>query len=108
MGAEGLVEATKVAILNANYVAARLSPFFPVLYKGRNGRVAHECIVDLREWKKRAGIEVEDIAKRLMDYGFHPPTMSWPVGGTLDDRAHRERVKSRTRSLLRGNDRHSR
>jgi glycine dehydrogenase len=83
MGADGLLEATKVAILNANYVAARLSPYFPVLYKGRNGRVAHECIVDVREWKKRAGIEVEDIAKRLMDYGFHSPTMSWPVAGTL-------------------------
>ena len=83
MGADGLLEATKVAILNANYVAARLSPYFPVLYKGRNGRVAHECIVDVREWKRRAGIEVEDIAKRLMDYGFHSPTMSWPVGGTL-------------------------
>jgi glycine cleavage system P protein (glycine dehydrogenase) len=83
MGAEGLLEATKVAILNANYISARLSPFFTVLYKGRNGRVAHECILDLREWKQRAGIEVEDIAKRLMDYGFHAPTMSWPVPGTL-------------------------
>ena len=83
MGADGLLEATKVAILNANYIAARLSPFFTVLYKGRNGRVAHECILDVREWKQRAGIEVEDIAKRLMDYGFHAPTMSWPVPGTL-------------------------
>jgi glycine dehydrogenase len=83
MGEEGLLEATKAAILSANYIAARLSPFFTVLYKGRNGRVAHECILDLREWKQRAGIEVEDIAKRLMDYGFHAPTMSWPVPGTL-------------------------
>ena len=83
MGPDGLLEATKVAILNANYIAARLSPFFTVLYKGRNGRVAHECILDVREWKQRAGIEVEDIAKRLMDYGFHAPTMSWPVPGTL-------------------------
>ena len=83
MGADGLLEATKVAILNANYIAARLSSYFPVLYKGRNGRVAHECILDVREWKQRAGIEVEDIAKRLMDYGFHAPTMSWPVPGTL-------------------------
>jgi glycine cleavage system P protein (glycine dehydrogenase) len=83
MGADGLLEATKVAILNANYIAARLSSYFPVLYKGRNGRVAHECIVDVREWKQRAGIEAEDIAKRLMDYGFHAPTMSWPVPGTL-------------------------
>ena len=83
MGPDGLTDATKAAILNANYVAARLSPYYPVLYKGTNGRVAHECILDLREWKTRAGIEVEDIAKRLMDFGFHAPTMSWPVPGTL-------------------------
>ena len=83
MGAPGLEHATKVAILNANYMAQRLDPHFPVLYKGKNGRVAHECILDLREWKQRAGIEVEDVAKRLMDYGFHAPTMSWPVVGTL-------------------------
>ncbi|MBJ7257938.1 MAG: aminomethyl-transferring glycine dehydrogenase [Chthoniobacterales bacterium] len=83
MGAAGLEQATKVAILNANYVAKRLEPYFPVLYKGKSGRVAHECIIDLREWKARAGIEVEDVAKRLIDYGFHPPTMSWPVPGTL-------------------------
>lgn len=83
MGPNGLTEATRAAILNANYIAARLAPFFPVLYRGRNGRVAHECILDLREWKQRAGIEVEDVAKRLMDYGFHAPTMSWPVPGTL-------------------------
>ena len=83
MGPEGLREATRAAILNANYIAARLSPYFPVLYKGRCGRVAHECILDVREWKQRAGIEVEDIAKRLMDFGFHAPTMSWPVPGTL-------------------------
>ena len=83
MGADGLLEATKVAILNANYIAARLAPYFTVFYRGRNGRVAHECILDAREWKQRAGVEVEDIAKRLMDYGFHAPTMSWPVPGTL-------------------------
>ncbi len=83
MGSAGLAEATRAAILNANYIAARLEPYFPVLYKGRSGRVAHECILDFREWKQRAGIEVEDIAKRLMDYGFHSPTMSWPVPGTL-------------------------
>jgi glycine dehydrogenase len=83
MGAEGLAQATKAAILNANYVAKRLDPHFPVLYKGSNGYVAHECILDLREWKNRAGIEVEDVAKRLIDYGFHAPTMSWPVPGTL-------------------------
>ena len=83
MGPEGLTEATKVAILNANYIAHRLAPCFRVLYKGRGGRVAHECILDLREWKQRADIEVEDVAKRLIDYGFHSPTMSWPVPGTL-------------------------
>ena len=83
MGAEGLAYATKVAILNANYVAARLEPHYPVLYKGANGRVAHECIVDPRSLKGSAGIEVEDITKRLMDYGFHAPTVSFPVAGTL-------------------------
>jgi glycine dehydrogenase len=83
MGAEGLAFATKVAILNANYVAARLEPHYPVLYKGANGRVAHECIVDPRSLKASAGVEVEDITKRLMDYGFHAPTVSFPVAGTL-------------------------
>jgi glycine dehydrogenase len=83
MGPESLRQATAVSILNANYIAARLGSHFPVLYKGRGGRVAHECILDLREWKQRAGIEVEDVAKRLMDFGFHAPTMSWPVAGTL-------------------------
>ena len=82
MGAEGLTQATKIAILNANYVARRLESFFPVLYRGNAGLVAHECIVDLRGWKKH-GIEVEDAAKRLMDYGYHAPTMSFPVPGTL-------------------------
>lgn len=83
MGAEGLTEATKVAILNANYVAHRLHPHFPVLYRGGRGLVAHECIVDLRPSKETSGISVEDVAKRLMDYGYHSPTMSWPVAGTL-------------------------
>ncbi len=83
MGARGLRDATAVAILNANYIAARLDKYFPVLFKGTRSRVAHECILDLREWKQRAGIEVEDVAKRLMDFGFHAPTMSWPVVGTL-------------------------
>jgi glycine dehydrogenase len=83
MGAAGLTQATKVAILNANYIARRLDPHFPVLYKGRNGFVAHECIVDLRKVKRDAGIEVDDVAKRLMDYGFHAPTTSFPVIGTL-------------------------
>ncbi len=82
MGAEGLTEATRVAILSANYIAQRLEKFFPVLYRGENGCVAHECIIDLRGWKKH-GVEVEDAAKRLMDYGYHAPTMSWPVAGTL-------------------------
>ena len=83
MGPDGLSMASALAILNANYIAKRLEPFFPVLYKGANGTVAHECILDFREWKIRAGIEVEDIAKRLMDFSFHAPTMSWPVPGTL-------------------------
>ena len=83
MGGEGLAYATKVAILSANYIAARLDPHYPVLYKGANGRVAHECIVDPRALKASAGIEVEDITKRLMDYGFHAPTVSFPVAGTL-------------------------
>ena len=83
MGGEGLAHATKVAILNANYIAARLEEHYPVLYKGANGRIAHECIVDPRGLKASAGIEVEDITKRLMDYGFHAPTVSFPVAGTL-------------------------
>ena len=83
MGGPGLTEATKVAILNANYIAKRLEPHFPVLYKGKNGLVAHECIVDSRVVKQASGVEVEDIAKRLMDYGFHAPTVSFPVAGTL-------------------------
>jgi glycine dehydrogenase len=82
MGKAGLTEATRVAILNANYMAKRLDPYFPVLFKGSSGLVAHECIVDLRQWKS-AGIEVEDVAKRLMDYGFHAPTVSFPVPGTM-------------------------
>lgn len=83
MGAEGLTQATKVAILNANYIARRLEQYYPVLYKGKNALVAHECILDLRSLKKSAGIEIDDVAKRLMDYGFHAPTVSWPVAGTI-------------------------
>ena len=83
MGSEGLEYATKIAILNANYIAKRLEPHFPVLYKGANGMVAHECIVDTRVVRQSSGVEVEDIAKRLMDYGFHAPTVSFPVPGTL-------------------------
>jgi len=82
MGAAGLKRASEVAILNANYIAKRLDPYFPVLFKGKRGLVAHECIVDLRRWKS-AGVEVEDVAKRLMDYGFHAPTVSFPVAGTM-------------------------
>ena len=83
MGAAGLTEATGVAILNANYTAKRLARFFPILYTGNQGLVAHECIIDVRPLSDQSGITVEDVAKRLMDYGFHSPTMSWPVGGTL-------------------------
>lgn len=83
MGADGLKRATEVAILNANYIAKRLEPYYSVLYKGVQGLVAHECIIDLRAFKKIAGIEVNDVAKRLMDYGFHAATVSWPVPGTM-------------------------
>ena len=83
MGGEGLAEATKVAILNANYIAKQLEAHYPVLYRGQHGLVAHECILDTRALKAAAGVEVEDIAKRLMDYGFHAPTISFPVAGTV-------------------------
>src|SRR5690606_23440190 len=83
MGASGLKLATEVAILSANYVASRLGHAFPVLYTGRNGRVAHECILDVRQITQTTGVTVDDIAKRLIDYGFHAPTMSFPVAGTL-------------------------
>ena len=83
MGNDGLIEATKNAILNTNYIAERLKDHYDILYKGQNGLVAHECIIDIRPLKDLAGIEVEDVAKRLIDYGFHAPTMSWPVAGTL-------------------------
>ncbi|WP_436796065.1 aminomethyl-transferring glycine dehydrogenase [Actinospongicola halichondriae] len=83
MGGDGLTEATRVAILNANYIAVRLAARYPVLYTGAHGRVAHECIVDLRDITKRTGVTVDDVAKRLIDYGFHAPTMSFPVAGTF-------------------------
>ncbi|MEO1085697.1 MAG: glycine dehydrogenase (aminomethyl-transferring), partial [Acidobacteriota bacterium] len=83
MGADGLKRASELAILNANYMAHRLGDHYPVLFTGAEGRCAHEFIVDLRPFKKSAGIEAEDIAKRLMDYGYHAPTMSFPVAGTL-------------------------
>ena len=83
MGGEGLTKATQVAILSANYIAAKLDAHFPVLYKGKNGYIAHECIIDLREITKNTGVTVDDVAKRLMDHGFHAPTMSFPVAGTM-------------------------
>ncbi|MEM6564375.1 MAG: aminomethyl-transferring glycine dehydrogenase [Pseudomonadota bacterium] len=83
MSGDGLTQATRVAILNANYIARRLEGAFDVLYKGKTGRVAHECVIDVRPFEKTAGVTVEDIAKRLIDCGFHAPTMSWPVAGTL-------------------------
>jgi glycine dehydrogenase len=83
MGAEGLTEATKIAILNANYIAKRLEGHYGLLYSGAHGLIAHECIIDTRPFKQSAGIEVEDIAKRIIDFGFHPPTVSFPVAGTL-------------------------
>ena len=83
MGGDGLTRATKVAILNANYIAARLKEHYPVVYTGPNDGVAHECILDLRQIHEKTGISVEDVAKRLVDYGYHAPTMSWPVPQTL-------------------------
>jgi len=83
MGAAGLTRATEVAILNANYMAKKLEQHYPVLFRGKNGFCAHEFILDCREFERSANVKVEDIAKRLMDYGFHAPTMSWPVPGTL-------------------------
>jgi glycine dehydrogenase len=83
MGSEGLKKASQVAILNANYLAHKLKDAFPILYKGKNGNVAHECIIDIRKIKSETGITEEDIAKRLIDFGFHAPTMSWPVAGTM-------------------------
>jgi glycine dehydrogenase len=83
MGADGLTRATGVAVLAANYVAARLRAYYPVLYTGNKGLVAHECILDLRPLTRATGISVDDVAKRLIDYGFHAPTMSFPVAGTL-------------------------
>ncbi len=82
MGNDGLTMASQIAILNANYMAEKLAPYYPILYRGKNNRVAHECIIDLRHFRKH-GIEVEDVAKRLIDYGFHAPTISWPVTGTM-------------------------
>ncbi len=116
MGGEGLTQATRVAILNANYIAARLKGAYDVLYKGKNDRVAHECIIDVRPLQKSAGVTVDDVAKRLIDCGFHAPTMSWPVAGTLmieptesEDKAELDRfcdamlaVREEARAIERG------
>jgi len=83
MGGAGLTHATQVAILSANYMAKKLAPHYPILYTGNKGLIAHECILDIREITKESGVTVDDIAKRLMDFGFHAPTMSFPVAGTL-------------------------
>jgi glycine dehydrogenase len=83
LGAQGIKDATAYAILNANYMKARLEKYYPILYTGKNGTCAHEFIVDLRPFKQTAGVEAEDVAKRLIDYGFHAPTMSFPVAGTI-------------------------
>ena len=83
LGASGLTRASEIAILNANYIAERLKEHYEILFTGKNGRIAHECILDVRPLKDSAGVTVDDIAKRLIDYGFHAPTMSWPVAGTL-------------------------
>ena len=83
LGGKGLTKATKIAILNANYLAKKLSDYYNILYTGKNGFVAHEFIIDLRPFRLSANITEEDIAKRLIDYGFHAPTMSWPVSGTM-------------------------
>jgi glycine dehydrogenase len=83
MGGAGLTKATEVAILSANYLAKKIDRLFPVLYRGQNGHIAHECIIDIRELTKNTGVTVDDIAKRLMDHGFHAPTVSFPVAGTM-------------------------
>ena len=101
MGAAGLTRATEHALLAANYVAHRLGDHYPVLYSGRNGRVAHECILDLRPLTKTSGVTVEDVAKRLMDYGFHAPTMSFPGGRHPDGGAHGVRAPGRAGPVLR-------
>jgi glycine dehydrogenase len=100
--------ATQVAMLNANYIAKRLAPHYDTLYTGRNGLVAHECILDLRPLKDATGVSAEDVAKRLIDFGFHAPTLSFPVAGTLMVEPTEIRVEARTRSLHRRHDPDSR
>ena len=108
MGDEGLKKATMVAILNANYIARRLEGYYGLLFKNGRGRVAHECILDMRPFKETASVGVDDIAKRLIDYGFHAPTMSFPVAGTLMIEPTELEFKNRARPVLRRHDRHSR
>ena len=108
MGPDGLRQATQVAILNANYIARRLGEHFPVLYSGQNGLVAHECILDLRPITKETGVTVEDVAKRLIDYGLHAPTMSFPVAGTLMVEPTESEDLRRDRALHRRDDPHPR
>ena len=108
MGGEGLLKATQTAILNANYVAARLAPRYEVLYRGANGMVAHECIIDIRPLEEASGVTSEDIAKRLMDYGFHAPTMSFPVAGTLMIEPTESESKEELDRFLRRDARHPR
>ena len=105
MGPDGLRSATEVAILNANYIARRLAPHYPILYTGISGLVAHECILDLRTITKQTGVSVDDVAKRLIDYGIHAPTMSFPVAGTLMVEPTESENLERARSLLRSHDR---
>ena len=109
LGGDGMTDATRYAILNANYIKSRLEAHYPVLYARQNGRVAHEMIFDLRPLKQASGaanITETDVAKRLMDYGFHAPTVSFPVAGHADGRADGKRAERRARSLLRRDDRH--
>ena len=108
MGGRGLRRASEVAILNANYMAKRLGDAFDILFAGKTGRVAHEFILDLRPFEKSAGVKVEDVAKRLIDYGFHAPTMSWPVAGTLMVEPTESEDLREIDRFLRGDARHSR
>ena len=107
MGSAGLKRATQIAILNANYLAMRLTPYYEILFRGRNGLVAHECIVDCRPFKG-IGLDVSDIARRLMDYGFHSPTMSWPVAQTLMVEPTESESLAEIERFLRGDDCYSR
>ena len=108
MGGQGLTEATKSALLAANYIAARLNEYFPVLYTGEGGLVAHECILDLRELTAKTGVTAEDVAKRLIDYGFHAPTLAFPVAGTLMVEPTESEDLGEIDRFIDGDDRHPR